>query len=258
MDYKNTPSFYNNEEYFNKYLGQTSYYLGLQRTVDTLISIIKPQSVLELGSALGTTTVKLASNYPQIRFTGSDIREDVVLLANESSKECQNVSFFADDMCNIVKNSLEEYDFIFMLYSFHHIPDPIENKISFLNSSYKNMKSNSYMLIMETFLPENVKSFEKDSAILRLWDQRSHEGYASTYWAVLNDLSPEGIDFAKKVAQTSQKEEREAGNHVYNRDDEYLITLSWLEENAQKSGFNVILSEPVNCIEEKAILLKKD
>ncbi len=258
MDYKNTPSFYNNEEYFNRYLGKTSYYLNLQSVVEKLIGLIKPRAVLELGSALGTTSIRMAEIYSKTVFKGADLRPDVVDLANKAAEGLDNVSFFSEDMCETVKNNLEEYDFIFMLYSFHHILDPIENKITFLKSCYSNMKTGSYLSIMETFLPESAKQMKDDTAIISLWEQRSLEGYASTYWAALQELSENGLEFAKRVATTSKTEEFEAGEHVNKREDEYLVKFSWLEEIAKEVGFDVIISEPVNCIEEKAILLRKN
>ena len=256
-DYQYTPSFYNNEEFFSKYLGNTSYYLGLQKIVEKIISLTNPKRVLELGSALGTTSIMLAGKNPTIIFEGSDIREDVVKLANEASVSCSNVSFFTSDMCEIAKGALEKYDLIFLLYSFHHITDPLEQKIEFLRDCYRNMREGGFLLILETFLPEEIDTLEKEQAILDLWRQRAVEGYASSYWAALNDLTPDGIAFAKKVAEISCQEEREAGNLVYSRDEEYLVKFSWLKEQAELCGFRPIIAEPLNCIEEKVILLRK-
>ena len=256
-DYKNTPSFYNNEEYFNKYLGRTSYYLNLQNVVDKIVALTKPGKVLELGAALGATSIKLARNYPDVLFVGADLRPDVVELAQKSVIDQNNISFFAEDMCDTVKRELDEYDLIFLLYSFHHILDPLDRKVEFLEDCYKNMRKGSYLLIMETFLPEELNGIKEEQPILDLWKLRAEEGYASTYWAALQELTEEGLNFANKVAATSGKEESEAGNHVYRREDEYLIKFSWLKEKAEKSGFKVVIAEPVNCLFEKAILLKK-
>ena len=256
-NYKDTPSFYNNEEYFNKYLGQTSYYLGLQNIVDKTVALTKASRVLELGAALGTTTIRLGMKYPQVSFVGTDIREDVIKTANENAKEYTNITFFAQDMCEQVKEDLSEYDLIFQLYAFHHILDPLEKKTEFLNDCYRNMKKGAYLLIAETFLPETVENLKDDDVILDLWKQRSMEGYASTYWAALQELTDEGITFAQKVAQTSKEEEFEAGKHVYDRDDEYLVKFSWLKEEAVKSGFEIVIAEPVNALEENVILLRK-
>ena len=256
MDYTNTPSFYNEEEYFDRYLGRTSYYLNLQKVTNKLINLISPKNVLELGSALGTTTVSLAKEYPNIQFDGYDIREDIVNTAKVMNPDYANVNFFTGDMCNIVKQPLN-YDLIFLLYSFHHIPDPLNKKIEFLKDCYSNMKNGSYLLILETFLPENVETLSKDSNIINLWEQRSLEGYASTFWESLRELNDKGIFFAKHVANTSLKEEKEAGKHVFDRNDEYLVKMSWLIYNVKHCGFEVVISEPINCIEEKAILIRK-
>lgn len=257
MDYENTPSFYNNEEFFNKYLGRTSYYLGLQSVVLKLIRLTGSKNVLEFGSALGTTTIRMAKEFPDVSFEGVDLRTDIVDLANEAAKDIANVSFFAGDMSDTSNYSLERFDLIYLLYSFHHIEDPLEKKVEFLKSCYESMRSGAYMLIVETFLPESAKDLKDDDEILRLWKQRSLEGYASTYWEALESISDEGLELAKLVASTSQKEEYEAGYHVFKRNEEYLIKLSWLEETAKECGFEIVLSEPVNCIEEKAILLRK-
>ena len=256
-NYIETPSFYNNEEYFKKYLGQTSYYTNLQSIVKKIVSLIKPDNVLELGAALGTTSIQLAKEYPNVSFVGTDLREDVVVLAKEASSNIENLSFFSEDMCKTVKKSLEKYDLIFLLYSFHHIEDPINKKEYFLKDCFKNMKEGSYLFILETFFPEELNSEKEEQAILDLWKIRAKEGYASTYWAALQRLNENGLAFAKEVALTSKKEEIEAGNHVYDRQEEYLVKFSWLNDKAKETGFQALIAEPVNCLCESALLLKK-
>lgn len=256
-DYAGTPSFYSNEEFFNRYLGRTSYYLGLQSVVDKLINLIKPKTVLELGAALGTTTVAMAKRHPQAEFRGSDLRADVVRKANESAMAQDNLSFFVEDMCDTAKQDLSGYDLIFLLYSFHHIEDPLGRKMEFLANCHRNMREGAYLLIAETFLPEELQGDREEQPIVDLWSVRSAEGYASTYWAALQDLSDDGLDFAKRVAQTSHDEESEAGSCVFRRDGEYLVKFSWLVDEAKRAGFEVVIAEPVNCLCEKALLLRK-
>lgn len=259
MNYIDTPSFYTDKEYFNKYLGCTSYYIGLQHIVSKLISLINPKNVLELGCALGTTSIKLAEQYKNIEFEGSDIRADIVEQANSLALNIENLKFTCEDMCNAVKNkNISQYDLIFLLYSFHHIVDPVGNKIVFLKNCYNNMKSGSYLLIAETFLPEETHGLSNDNSIRKLFEQRAEEGYASTYWNALNSLSSEGIKLAESIANISKSEETEAGKHVFNREDEYLIKFSWLKEVAEQCGFKVVIAENVNCILEKVMLLQKD
>lgn len=257
-DYKKTPSFYNNEAYFNKYLGCTSYYLSLQNVVTKIVDLINPSCVLELGSALGTTSIMLARKYDKIQFVGADIRDDVVKKANESAADYPNLDFITCDMCSYVASKdISEYDLIFLLYSFHHIVDPLENKVAFLNDCFKNMKSGSYMLITETFVPEDAVNIEQDQKISDLFKIRSEEGYASTFWAALESLTEDGIDLARSVAEVSHSEESKAGELVNRREDEYMVKFSWLVEMAKKIGFEIVISEPVNSIMEKAVLLKK-
>lgn len=256
MDYQNTPSFYNNENFFNKYLGCTSYYMGLQNVVKKIIKLTNARRVLELGSALGTTTIEMSKEYPDIIFTGSDIRGDVINQAIEKAKDYANVKFMQKDMCQHVKESaICEYDLIFLLYSFHHILDPLENKVDFLKNCYANMKKGSYLLITETFIPEDAKTLEYDVQIQQLFKQRAIEGYASTFWTALDSLCE--VEVAKSIANVSFNEELEAGHLVNERKDEYLVKFSWLIETAKSCGFKVIVEEPVNSIMEKALLLQK-
>lgn len=258
-NYFKTPSFYNNESYFEKYLGCTSYYLSLQNVVTKLVNLINPHFVLELGSALGTTTLMLANLFRNISFVGADIRGDVVVKANQGASVFENVSFIEADMCELVTlDNLSDYDLIFLLYSFHHILDPLENKIVFLRNCYNHMKLGSYLLIAETFIPEESRSLRHDQSIEDLFRIRSEEGYASTFWAALESISTDGIDLAKAAGHFSRTEESKAGDLVNSRVDEYLVKSSWLIKQAREIGFRVVLAEPVNVICEKAILLRKE
>lgn len=258
MDYQDTPSFYNNQEFFNQYLGNTSYYIGLKNVVKKITDLISPKKVLEFGSALGTTSISLASQYPDIDFEGSDIRENVVEQANNMAKSISNVRFFVSDMCKQVKcKDISKYDLIFLLYSFHHITDPLERKVSFLQDCYANMKDGGYLLIAETFLPEETVGLKTDKSITDLFKLRAAEGYASTYWNALNSLSNESLDRTKAIALKSMKEESNAGALVNKRQDEYLVKFSWLIEAAKSCGFSIVLAEPVNALMEKALLLRK-
>jgi len=86
-DYKDTPSFFNNEEVLKKYLGDTSYYTALRAAIIKLVNLIKPKKVVELGSATGSTTIMLAKKFKTIKFIGTDIREDVVDIAKKTAKK---------------------------------------------------------------------------------------------------------------------------------------------------------------------------
>ena len=256
-DYSSTPSYFNNCEYFNKYLGRTSYYTALQDALCIAMSRIKPEKVIELGCALGTTAFALADKFPESEIYGLDMREDVVSKTNrmQESRDFSgrdNAFFVCADMTRFVQTEeLSGYDFIYMLYSFHHILDQMENKIQFLEDAYRNMKEGAYLWIGETFLPENKLTIKE------LWLMRAKEGYASTFWNCLKDNKGISLKRAKEAAAFSHNEEYKAGEHVSGRDNEYLVTFPWTVNAVQNAGFEVVISEPVNALGDNVILAKK-
>lgn len=254
MKYDYTPSFYNDEEFFNEYLGHTSYYLKLQDITKKLISICQPHYVLELGSALGTTVAMLAQSFSTIQFAGVDIREDVIRESESKYHSINNLKFECADMCQFIDKQAMKFDFIFLLYAFHHITDPLLNKEDFLKKCYNSMKPGSYLFITETFLPSEDDEW---SDVATLFKARALEGYASTYWESLRSLEGNDIKLASRIASTSLEEETTAGQLVANRDSEYLVEFNWLIELCKKIGFHIVIAEPVNCINEKAILLMR-
>ena len=112
------------------------------------------------------------------------------------------------------------------------------------------MNENDYLCIGEAFLPEN-------DSIEKLWKRRSEEGYASTFWESLSGIDSDSIEEAKKIGNFSRDHERIAGENVKNRDDEYLVKLSWLENTLKEIGFKIKLSEPVNAFNDYVILVEK-
>lgn len=255
-NFNKTPSFYNNEEVFAKYLKATSYYKALQDCLMTIVKITYPKNVVELGSATGASTFFLAEKFSDKTFEGYDFRENIVEEARKLNK-FKNVSFKCLDMLDYAKLPTNA-DFIFMLYAFHHILDPLQNKIDFLENLYKNVKNGTYVCIMETFIPEEIKLEDCDK-IVNLWKLRSEEGYASTLWSVLKDnaLSDESFKMAKEIATFSKENEFNAGLLVAKRKDEYLVHKSWVKQQAERIGWKVILSQAVNTIGEGVILLQK-
>ncbi|NLZ65905.1 MAG: class I SAM-dependent methyltransferase [Clostridiales bacterium] len=259
-DYKDTPSFFNNEEVLKKYLGDTSYYTALRAAIIKLVNLIKPKKVVELGSATGSTTIMLAKKFKTIKFIGTDIREDVVDIAKKTAKSqnLENLSFAVSDMCDFVKNAIDA-DFVFMLYSFHHILDPLDLKKQFIVDAFNNMKKGSFLCVAETFIPKEIDNSKLDiDRILDLWSTRSKEGYASTYWGSLEGLSADKLRLAKETAEYCSKNESLAGSLVAKRQDEYLVKRSWVSEQGKKAGFSVVINEPVNALGDGVVLLKKE
>lgn len=257
QSFDGTPSFYKNLEAF-AYLGLSSYYQALQDNILKIIGLISPRQVLELGSALGNTLIRYARVFPDIEFEGCDMRTDVVAYANACGVEAglSNVTFRVEDMQNTVLRPLSS-DVIFMLYAFHHIPDPEQNKVCFLKNAYMNMKDGSYLCIAETFIPSGATGLQDKDSILKLWKHRSLEGYASTFWHALDGISAASIQKAREAGLFSEENESLAGELVAKREEEYLVTNSWLLGKAREIGFDIILNEPVNALAEYIVVLRK-
>lgn len=253
-DYEVTPSFFVNEEYFNKYLGQTSYYLKLQEITEKIIDFSGAETVLEFGTALGTSIARYANKFNNVDFTGVDIRKDMVKKASETFKNIKNLKFISFDMCEYVKKTLKGIDLIYLLYSFHHIKDPLEKKEEFLKDCYENMDEGAYLFIVESFIPDECQD---EIGIKNWFETRALEGYASSYWNSLNSLDKNMLEVSKKIADFSYTEEYKAGMMVLKRDSEYLVKFEWLKQVCQNIGFKIVIAEPVNCICENAILLRR-
>lgn len=256
-EYDDTPSFYSNEDTFKKYLGQTSYYVALQNSVVEIVSHVDPDRITELGSGTGETTIRLADEFPSADVIGIDDRESVTEISRNNLEELDlpNLSFKTEDMREHVQRSLPEM--VVLLYSFHHIPDPLQKKVKFLEDCYETLPDGGYICIAETFLTTDARSELADREVRSTWADRGLEGYASTFWSALDGLDPDDIEHAQEVGEFSRQHEREAGENVRTRDEEYLITMDWVVEHAQDVGFDVVLAEPVNSLGDGIVLLRK-
>lgn len=257
MNKDNTPSFYTENDFFLKYLGQTSYYLTLQKTLIKLISVIKNDNLLDLGCSNGATSLEILKSFTNIHIDAVDMREEVLSIASKNlNKFKKRVDLINADMSNYVKMNLQKYDCIYLLYSFHHIEDPNRNKEFFLENCYRNMKEGASLIILETFLPE-VSDEALDFEVEKLFHNRSMEGYASTFWASFENSSQKSLDNSKQIGAFSKLEESRAGKLVLKRENEYLIKRSWLCKKAENIGFKTVLTEPCNNLCDGVVLLQK-
>ena len=254
-NYDNTPSFYNSQEVFEKYLGRTSYYSVLQKNVIKLCKLANAKKVLELGSATGSTSFAISKELPKANVVGVDMRNDIIKIANElkEKEKIVNVQFVCNNFCDL--DNYCDFDFIVMLYSFHHIEDPQEKKIEFLKNVYDAVKESTYLCIAETFLPVSYNS-EVDS-IKALWKERVIEGEASTFWESLNGLNIDNISFASEVGAFCGEYEGIAGDEVVERKTEFLVTDEFLCREAKNIGWNILINKACNSIGERIVLLKK-
>jgi len=254
-NYDSTPSFFTNQETFEKYLGQTSYYRILQDAMKKLCLFIKPNTIIELGTATGSTAIALAKCCVDSIVVGIDMRKDVIDIAKSLAKEegLTNVEFDVSDFCEY--SGYKDADFIAMLYSFHHIEDPVEKKEMFLDMLKKETKKGTYLCIGETFLPKSYNDMCKDE-IVDMWRVRANEGKYSTFWASLDNVSKEQISKSMDIADFCMQHESIAGNEVVERKTEFLVSSQELIEMAKKTGWEVVLSYPCNTVGEEIVLLR--
>jgi tRNA G46 methylase TrmB len=258
-DYDGTPSFYNTDETFEKYLGQTSYYLKLQENVVKLVSHANPDQITEMGSGTGETTVRLAEESPETQVVGIDNRETVIELArgNADELDLSNLTFETADMVEYVEAATSLPEMVVFLYSFHHIPDPLQRKVEFLEDCYAALPDGGHICIAETFLKTDARDESARRETRTRWANRGLEGYASTFWSALDGITPAAIEHAQEVGEFSREHELEAGDNVLARDGEYPISKKWLTDRAQSVGFDVLLAEPVNSLGDGIVLLRK-
>ena len=257
-DYDSTPSFYNNDDTFEKYLGQTSYYLGLQEAVKKLIGEADPDGVIEMGSGTGETAFELSKTFPELDLIGIDNRKQVIQVSRDRLEniDAPNLRFEVGDFRDYVTEA-ELPDMLVFLYSFHHIPDPLDRKEEFLEDCFTNLGAGGYVCIAETFLTSEGRGERANREVRTTWANRGLEGYASTFWSALDGLDSESIQRAQEIGEFSRDHELEAGENVLYRDDEYLVTMDWLTNTAREVGFDVVLAEPRNALGEGVVLVQK-
>ena len=258
-EYDGTPSFYTTNETFEKYLGQTSHYLALQDALVDLVAALDPDRVLEMGSGTGKTTIRLAEDHPTTEVRGIDNRESVIEHSRSTAAErdCSNLTFETAEMAEYVQTADSLPELIVFLHSFHHIPDPLQQKIDFLESCYATIPDGGHICIGEAFLQTDARGPAGDHAVRAQWADRGLESYASTFWSALDGLSASEIEHAQEAGRFSREHELEAGGNVRTRDKEYLISREWLVEHARDVGFEVVLAEPVNSLGDGIVLLRK-
>ena len=258
-EYDSTPSFYSSNDTFEKYLGQTSHYVALQNNIVKVVSYVDPDRLIEMGSGMGQTAARLAAENPGIEVLGIDNREKVIELSRTHIEEhdLSNLTFETADMMEYVETATSLPELLVFLHSFHHIPDPLSQKIEFLEECYETLPDGGQLCIGETFLQSDPREEGTESEMRAQWANRGRESYASTFWSALDGLDADEIEHAQEVGNFSQEHEVEAGENVIARDNEYQVSMDWVVEQAHSIGFTVVLAEPVNSLGDGIVLLQK-
>ena len=230
-----------------------------------LVNLIKPKIILQLGFGGSQTAEKVAEHYPNIKITIVNSDNGMKSLANTliAEKNIINITISEySDVTKFLKKGLSEYDFIYLLYNFHHIPDTTtrkKEKVDFLTDCYDNMKVGSYLCIADDFLPEmcNESELEIDTSLENLYKRRAEETETLTFWSYLKGVAPREVREADEEATNSKTRENESFVNVKTKDGEYLIKKSWLVAKAKEVGFSTIIDKDVNSIGDAILLLKK-
>ena len=248
-----------------RYLSHTSVYTCLQNNLIKILKLSTPKAVLELGFGGSQIAVRVAEEISSLKITV--VNNDYEMLKTAKciieEKSLSNIKLIERDACEYVKSSLSQYDFVFLLYNFHHIKDSSNQKREkeeFLRHCYDNMKEGSYLCIADIFLPElcDESRLESDKSLRLLYQQRAEEYKASTFWSFLNDISHTAIFRTLEEAEQSKIRESESAVKVKTKDGEYLIKKSWLLEKIEELGFEVIIDQFVNNIADAILLVKKN
>ena len=238
----------------------------MQNNLCKIVGFIKPTNILEFGFGTGHTAVRIAHENPVSEVTAIDERENMVAVGKDLAikRKVNNVVFLGAEMVEYVSASttdLSDYDFIYLLYNFHHIkdaPNAVDDKkkhypkFDFLRKCYDSMSEDSFICIADLFLPSN-----DDDEIAALFTNRVAEGDASTFWSSLSSVEEQAISDARRVAEFCRRNEHEVGIKVRKREYEYPVTREWLKKAATKIGFRVFFDESVNSVGDAIVLLKK-
>lgn len=253
MDFERTPSFYTSQNAFEKYLKYTSFYSSMQKNLGRIAKLLRPYTILELGCATGDSSRYVANQCQDSQIIAIDNRRNIIEVAEKITTE-KNITYKVNDM-ETITGEAGSFDLIYSLYAFHHIPDPLERKIVWLNQMFRNMKKCSFLIIGDLFLPE-----DDTLDLLTLWQEYGKESYRSVYANMLDqihDLSPASLDFIREVASYSAENEHEVGRLAIQRQEEFLVKKSWLKTKAQETGFQIFIDLEINNLNDSIVVLQK-
>ena len=138
---------------FNK----KGYYTQLNEILE-LIDVSKIKSVLELGSGKGFNSIFLAKKLPEIRFSGIDITDKHLVIANRELHHIENLKFTYGDF---QKSNYDDasFDLIFELESICHADDSRQ----VLSENFRILKKGGQFVLYDGFrqigfenLPDNL------------------------------------------------------------------------------------------------------
>lgn len=252
------PTFYTSATTFEKYLSRTSYYRHLQAAVTTLATAIDPAAIADLGATTGETTRRLADALPETPVTAVESRDALLETLRETTTDRSTVSVHTAAQTEYVTESDPLPELVVSLYSFRFVPDPLRQKVDFLEAVYRGLPEGGYLCVADRFLDQMQRSDDADDRLRQRQRRRGTEAYASTFWASLDDIDDAAIERAQTVAEFSKQHEAEVGDAMLDRDGQYPVSRDWVTYQARDAvGFEVVLSEPVTALGDGVVVLRK-
>lgn len=133
------------------------YYTHLNEIFD-LINVSPKKQVLELGCGKGFNSIYLAKKIPQAQFSGIDITNNHLKIAQRKSRDIENLKFTYGDFHKL-DFADSSFDFIFELEAICHAHDSMQ----VLSEIYRTLKKGGQFVLYDGFrqtgfenLPENL------------------------------------------------------------------------------------------------------
>jgi len=136
------------------------------RNVDQIIKKYRPCSILDFGCANGYTTVQLAKNNPNCSFTGIDINQEMIIVAQESIRNegCSNLMFQQLDILH--ENIEKKFDFIYSIRAIQNIESAEKQRYIF-DKLLTILKKGSLFFSIESYA-DAYESLNHDRTIMNL------------------------------------------------------------------------------------------
>jgi SAM-dependent methyltransferase len=154
-------------------------YLSIWSTVDVIeesLKLLKPKDkILDIGSGIGKFCLIGARLYPHIHFTGIEMSERRIIIANrlKEAMNLDNVTFVHADFCDVYKDYL---DFKYV-YTFNPFDMGVHEKMKQENNEDDDVEDDA----METFrqtLNSYLSNLKKGS---KFYSNNPCQGYPETY-----------------------------------------------------------------------------
>lgn len=89
----------------------------VQEFIKTILKIYKPKKILEIGTAIGFSSIFFANNCPEATITTIEINDDMIDIASKNVTEYgleNRINIVKGNALDVISKLEEEYDFVFI------------------------------------------------------------------------------------------------------------------------------------------------